>query len=164
MDFEFETEMELEFMIEELFEKHRLLEYIHEFVLFQNKRSGPVKILAGYHQFHAARTALHRTREEVAKDGRGRIGVIWHTQGSGKSLTMTFLAGLIARDQQLGNPTVIVITDRKDLDGQLFDTFDAAKEYLGKSPCKSKTRRTSFDVVRPKGWRNCVLDHSEVLA
>ena len=68
------------------------------------------------------------------KSGRGRIGVIWHTQGSGKSLTMTFLAGLIARDSGLQNPTVIVITDRKDLDSQLFQTFDAAREYLRQEP------------------------------
>lgn len=134
MDFEFEIEMELEFMLDQLFQKDHLLEYMHDFVLFQTKRSGDVKIIAGYHQFYAAKAALQRTQEEVVKEGRGRIGVIWHTQGSGKSLTMTFLAGLISRSSDLQNPTVLVITDRKDLDGQLFTTFDAAKDYLRQAP------------------------------
>ena len=134
MEFEFDVEMELEFMLYELFKKEMLIEYIFDFVLFQSKRTGPIKIIAGYHQYHAAKAALQRTTEEVMKQGRGRIGVIWHTQGSGKSLTMTFLTGLIAREQQLGNPTVLVVTDRKDLDGQLFQTFDSAKEYLRQEP------------------------------
>lgn len=134
MDFEFEVETELEFMLNDMFEKEKLVEYIHDFVLFQSKRADDIKIIAGYHQYHAAKAALQRTSEEVVKNGRGRIGVIWHTQGSGKSLTMTFLAGLIARDNGLQNPTVIIITDRKDLDGQLFQTFDSAKEYLRQEP------------------------------
>ena len=134
MGFEFKVEMELEFMLNELFNKEMLIEYIFDFVLFQSKRTGPVKIIAGYHQYHAAKAALERTTEEVMKQGRGRIGVIWHTQGSGKSLTMTFLTGLIAREKQLGNPTVLVVTDRKDLDGQLFQTFDSAKDYLRQEP------------------------------
>jgi type I restriction enzyme R subunit len=121
-------------MLNDMFEKEKLVEYIHDFVLFQSKRAGDIKIIAGYHQYHAAKAALQRTSEEVVKNGRGRIGVIWHTQGSGKSLTMTFLAGLIARDNGLQNPTVIIITDRKDLDGQLFQTFDSAKEYLRQEP------------------------------
>jgi type I restriction enzyme, R subunit len=134
MDFEFEVETELEFMLNDMFEKEKLVEYIHDFVLFLSKRADDIKIIAGYHQYHAAKAALQRTSEEVVKNGRGRIGVIWHTQGSGKSLTMTFLAGLIARDNGLQNPTVIIITDRKDLDGQLFQTFDSAKEYLRQEP------------------------------
>jgi type I restriction enzyme R subunit len=134
MDFEFETEMELEFMIYQMFNKEMLIEYIHDFILFQSKREGDIKIAAGYHQYHAAKAAVQRTSEEVSKQGRGRIGVIWHTQGSGKSLTMTFLAGLISKNKSLQNPTVLVITDRKDLDGQLFQTFDAAKEYLRQEP------------------------------
>lgn len=136
MDFEFETEMELEFMIYQMFNKEMLIEYIHDFILFQSKREGDIKIAAGYHQYHAVKAAIERTSEEVEKQGRGRIGVIWHTQGSGKSLTMTFLAGQIAKDVNLQNPTILVITDRKDLDGQLFQTFDAAKEYLRQKPLR----------------------------
>ena len=107
--FEFETEMELEFMIYQMFNKEMLIEYIHDFILFQSKREGDVKIAAGYHQYHAAKAAIERTSEEVSKQGRGRIGVIWHTQGSGKSLTMTFLAGLISKNKSLQNPLLLLL-------------------------------------------------------
>ena len=127
--------MELETMLYDLFNHEHLLEYIHDYILFLDQRSSPAKIIAGYHQSHAARSAFSRTLEEVEKDGRGKIGVVWHTQGSGKSLTMAFLTGLIVRDtERLQNPTVLVITDRKDLDGQLFGTFGAAREFLRQEP------------------------------
>ena len=134
------VEMELQFMIQNLFEKEMFVEYIHDFVLFQQKSGGLIKISAGYHQYHAAKAALERTKEEVALEGRGKIGVIWHTQGSGKSLTMTFLTGLIARESSLNNPTVMVITDRNDLDGQLFATFDASREYLRQEPVRIESK------------------------
>ena len=135
------TEMELKFMLDGLFNKSMFVEYIHDFTLFQTKRDGIVKIIAGYHQYHAAKSALQRTKEEVKQSGRGKIGVIWHTQGSGKSLTMTFLAGLIARSLELENPTIVVITDRKDLDGQLFATFDASKQYLRQEPVRIEDKK-----------------------
>ena len=129
--------MELKTMLYELFERAHLLEYIHDYVLFLDQRAAPVKIIAGYHQSHAARHAFERTLEEVSREGRGRIGVVWHTQGSGKSLTMAFLTGLITRETEyLRNPTVIVITDRKDLDGQLFGTFGSAQEFLRQEPVR----------------------------
>lgn len=128
-------EDELETMLYDLFNREHLIEYIHDYILFLDPRSSPAKIIAGYHQSHAASSAFSRTLEEVEKDGRGKIGVVWHTQGSGKSLTMAFLTGLIVRDtERLQNPTVLVITDRKDLDGQLFGTFGAAREFLRQEP------------------------------
>ena len=133
--------MELETMLYDLYQKEHLLEYIHDYILFLDQRASPVKIIAGYHQSHAARNAFQRTLEEVEKDGRGKIGVVWHTQGSGKSLTMAFLTGLIVRDtERLQNPTVLVITDRRDLDSQLFGTFGSAREFLRQKPKKIENK------------------------
>lgn len=151
------TEMELQVMIECLFDRDHLLEYIHDFVLFQHKAGSVVKITAGYHQFHAAKTALQRTKEEVVKEGRGKIGVIWHTQGSGKSLTMTFLAGLIARSPELNNPTVLVVTDRNDLDGQLFSTFDAARGYLRQSPVQIDSKDGLIEELKGRMYGGVVF-------
>ena len=134
------TDMELRYMIESLFHPTMLVEYIHDFILFQQKAGQTIKIAAGYHQYHAAKAALQRTKEEVDKSGRGKIGVIWHTQGSGKSLTMTFLAGLIVKSASLNNPTILVVTDRNDLDGQLYATFDSAREYLRQEPVNIESK------------------------
>ena len=133
MDFEFEIEMELEFMLDKLFQKEHLLEYMHDFVLFQTKRSGDIKIIAGYHQFHAAKAAFN----EPKKGGQGWARAYWGHLAHprfGKEPHHVFLAGLVSRSSELKNPTVLVITDRKDLDGQLFTTFDAAKDYLRQAP------------------------------
>ena len=154
---EVDTEMELEFMLNGLFNKSMFVEYILDFTLFQNKRDGVVKIIAGYHQYHAAKASLQRTIEEVSQSGRGKIGVIWHTQGSGKSLTMTFLTGLIARDKSLNNPTVIVVTDRKDLDGQLFTTFDASKEYLRQEPVRIEDKNDLISQLSGKKYGGVIF-------
>ena len=97
---------ELRFMIESLFHPTMLVEYIHDFILFQQKAGQTIKIAAGHST--TAKAALQRTKEEVDKSGRGKIEVIWHTQGSGKSLTMTFLAGLMVKSTSLNNPTILV--------------------------------------------------------
>ncbi len=151
------TKMELQIMIESLFQPSMLVEYIHDFVLFQQKAGQTIKIAAGYHQYHAAKAALQRTKEEVEKSGRGKIGVIWHTQGSGKSLTMTFLAGLIVKSMSLDNPTVLVVTDRNDLDGQLFATFDSAREYLRQEPVNIESKEDLIQTLAGKQYGGIVF-------
>ena len=118
----------LETLIKGLFEPARLLDYLRHCVTFeQDERTGDIiKKIAGYHQFRAvreARAAVKAALKPTAGKGDGRGGVIWHTQGSGKSLTMLMLSGALIADEQLGNPTIVVVTDRNDLDGQLFGTF-----------------------------------------
>ncbi|MEM9315669.1 MAG: type I restriction endonuclease, partial [Pseudomonadota bacterium] len=110
---------ELGTVIEGVFEKSRFLTLIRDFIVFGDTGSGLVKIVAGYHQFHAVRHAVEHTIDASSVGGDRRIGVIWHTQGSGKSLLMAFYAGQIIAHPAMENPTVVVITDRNDLDDQL---------------------------------------------
>jgi type I restriction enzyme, R subunit len=128
---------QLEVLVRGVFDKHRLLDYLRYFVVFEQSRSGVAKKLAGYHQFHAVTQAVEQTVRAASGGGDGRAGVIWHTQGSGKSLTMAFYAGRIAVDARLQNPTVVVITDRNDLDGQLFGVFARCSELFGQEPSQA---------------------------
>ena len=113
-----------------------LMDILHNFLLYQTDGSSLTKILAAYHQYHAVNKAVVNTRAAV--EGDRRIGVIWHTQGSGKSLTMVFYAGKLIQD--LDNPTLVVITDRNDLDDQLFTTFCLSKELLRQTPKQAANR------------------------
>lgn len=123
--------------------------------MFEDDGSGRiVKKLAGYHQFHAVGVAVEETLRAVAlrnagrSDGRRhggtpgdrRIGVVWHTQGSGKSLTMLFYAGQIVREPAMENPTIVVLTDRNDLDDQLFATFARGRDLLRQTPVQAESR------------------------
>ena len=132
----------LEVLITGLFEPRRLLDYLLYCVTFEaNDRTGElVKRVAGYHQFRAIRQARESIKAALRPTGDGRGGVIWHTQGSGKSLTMLMLAGSLIGDPQLGNPTVVVVTDRNDLDGQLFATFAAGQALLRQPPEQAESR------------------------
>src|SRR2546421_6905323 len=96
--------------------------------------------MAGYHQYHAVNKAIGCTVQAASPQGDKRVGVVWHTQGSGKSLTMTFYAGKIARHPALANPTLVVLTDRNDLDGQLFGKFSACVSLLGQTPVQADSR------------------------
>ena len=107
---------ELETLIEGMFEKKRFLTLIRDFTVFGDARDGLVKIVAAYHQFHAARHAIESTVAAASPEGDRRVGVIWHTQGSGKSLVMAFYAGQIVVHPAMENPTLVVITDRNDLE------------------------------------------------
>lgn len=109
-----------------------LLDMLRRFTVFEDTGTGIIKKMAGYHQYYAATKGLHRALEAVQSDGRG--GVMWHTQGSGKSLLMAFFAGLLVHEPKLGNPTIVVVTDRNDLDQQLFDTFSACSALFGQKP------------------------------
>ncbi|MYE95437.1 MAG: type I restriction endonuclease subunit R [Gemmatimonadetes bacterium] len=155
---------QLQVMLEGMCQRERFLSLVRDFIVFEDDGGGKLaKKMAGYHQFHAVETAVEETvraaalrrkakrvAEEVDKNEPGRkpggapgdrrIGVVWHTQGSGKSLTMAFYAGRIARDPLMENPTIVVLTDRNDLDDQLFGTFSRCKDLLGQPPTQAENR------------------------
>lgn len=124
-----------------LFDKARLLDVIRNFTLFTTE----AKIMAAYHQYYGMRKAIASSISAVENDGRA--GVIWHTQGSGKSYSMTFLAGNLIKSEMLKNPTIVVITDRNDLDGQLFGTFAGAIDFLRQTPLQAESRSHIKDLL-----------------
>ena len=131
----------LDTLIYGMFEKNRLLDIIKNFILFTPKG----KIMAQYHQYYGMKKAINSVVNAVKNDGRA--GVVWHTQGSGKSFSMTFLAGNLVRHSKLNNPTILVITDRNDLDGQLYDTFCSAYEFLRQEPIKCESRADVREIL-----------------
>ncbi len=137
-----------------------LLDYLRFFVLFEDEfgnNSGLVKKIAGYHQFHAVRAAIAQVIAASRVDGlpsvRGKGGVVWHTQGSGKSITMTCFAARVMQEPLMENPTIVVITDRNDLDGQLFGVFSLAQDLLREQPVQASTRQELRALLgnRPSG-------------
>src|SRR5205823_5892793 len=135
-----------------VFDKRRLLDLIKDFIVFGEADGGPAKILAGYHQFHAVRQAVARTLAATSPGGDRKVGVIWHTQGSGKSLLMAFYAGQIVKHPAMENPTLVVITDRNDLDDQLFGTFSMCRELLRQTPQQAEDRDNLRRLLdRPSG-------------
>ena len=143
---------ELGTIIKGVFEKARFLTLIRDFTVFADTGSGLVKIVAGYHQFHAVRHAVTSTIAAASPKGDRRIGVIWHTQGSGKSLLMAFYAGQIIAHPAMENPTFVVITDRNDLDDQLFGTFAMCRDLLRQTPRQADSREDlQKALTRPAG-------------
>ncbi len=132
--------IQLEVMIKGLFEKQRLIDYLMNFVVFEDDGAEIIKKAAAYHQYHAVNKALDCTIAASRPDGDQRIGVIWHTQGSGKSLTMAFYAGKLIKRPEMENPTIVVITDRNDLDDQLHGTFCGCKALLRQRPAQAGSR------------------------
>lgn len=128
----------LEVLLKGLFDKRRLLDFIRHFVLWETD-DGQVKKIAAYHQFHAVNKAIEQTVRASSPKGNKRIGVVWHTQGSGKSISMAFYTGKLILQPEMKNPTVVVITDRNDLDGQLFAQFCAAKQLIP-APVQAESR------------------------
>ncbi|OGA71236.1 MAG: DEAD/DEAH box helicase [Betaproteobacteria bacterium RIFCSPLOWO2_12_FULL_65_14] len=150
---------EIQVMIDGVFDKRRLLDLIGNFLVFEDEGGGKLaKKMAGYHQFHAVRVAVEETlraarprmgeeegryeagRKPGGDPGDRRIGVVWHTQGSGKSLTMAFYAGRVIREPAMANPTIVVLTDRNDLDDQLFGTFSRCQDLLRQPPEQAQNR------------------------
>ena len=155
---------QLQVMLEGMCERDRFLTLVHDFIAFEDDGSGKLaKKMAGYHQFHAVEVAVGETlraaalqqqtqrvaeptgryengRQPGGNPGDRRIGVVWHTQGSGKSLTMAFYAGRIIREPAMENPTVVVLTDRNDLDDQLFGTFSRCRDLLRQPPTQAGSR------------------------
>ena len=143
---------ELGTVIEGVFEKTRFLTLLRDFTVFADTGSGVAKIIAGYHQFHAVRHAVECTTVAAGPEGDRRIGVIWHTQGSGKSLLMAFYAGQLIGHPAMENPTIVVITDRNDLDDQLFGTFAMCRDLLRQTPEQAEDRDDLRKVLtRPSG-------------
>ena len=135
-----------------VFEKARFLTLMRDFTVFEDTGSGLVKIVAGYHQFHAVRHAVESTTAATSPEGDRRIGVIWHTQGSGKSLLMAFYTGKIIAHPAMENPTIVVITDRNDLDDQLFGTFSMCRELIRHTPRQADSREDlQKALTRPSG-------------
>jgi type I restriction enzyme, R subunit len=134
----------LEALIRGLFEPRALVDYLRTCIVFKEDERGEIaKKIGGYHQFRAvrkARASVLASLKPPSGNGDGRGGVIWHTQGSGKSLTMLMLAGALIRDPRMTNPTVVMITDRNDLDDQLFDTFAAGRTLLRQDPVQAESR------------------------
>ncbi len=130
-------------MLDGMFEKRRLIDIVHNFICFNDSAESVVKILAAYHQYFAVRKAADRAVEAVSGDGK--IGVFWHTQGSGKSLSMVFFAHLL--QERLDSPTIVVITDRNDLDDQLYGQFGRCKAFLRQEPVKAKSRQHLKDLL-----------------
>lgn len=139
---------QLQVVLEGLFDKQRFLDLIRYYIVFEDTGTGTlVKKMAGYHQFHAVRQAIQSTVRAAAPGGDKRIGVVWHTQGSGKSLTMAFFTGRVVLHRELENPTIVVITDRNDLDDQLFGTFSRCHELLRQQPVQAQSREHLRDLL-----------------
>ncbi|MBY0232622.1 MAG: type I restriction endonuclease subunit R, partial [Gemmataceae bacterium] len=135
------TTPELQVVLEGLFKKGRFLQMLRHFIVFEDEGGGRlVKKMAGYHQFHAVNVALASTLAASGPEGGRRVGVVWHTQGSGKSLTMAFYAGRVIADPAMRNPTLVVLTDRNDLDDQLFGTFSRCRDLLRQPPVQAENR------------------------
>lgn len=131
----------LEALIRGLFEPRALLDYLRSCVTFEDDERGDIiKKIAGYHQFRAVRKARASVLAHLKPEGDGRGGVVWHTQGSGKSLAMLMLAGALIREPRMANPTIVMMTDRNDLDDQLFDTFAAGRALLRQAPVQAASR------------------------
>jgi type I restriction enzyme R subunit len=155
---------ELQVMIQGVFDKRRFLDLLRYFVVFEDFGGGAVtKKIAGYHQFHAVNVAVQETvraarmrgeteewresaggykssKQPGGRPGDRRVGVVWHTQGSGKSLTMAFYAGRVILEPEMANPTLVILTDRNDLDDQLFGTFSRCQELLRQPPVQAESR------------------------
>lgn len=151
-DYENTQYAQFDTFFEGMFQKARLLDIIKNFICFSNEGINSFKILAGYHQYFAVRKAIESTKHATVTDGKG--GVFWHTQGSGKSLSMVFYAHLL--QQALDSPTIVVITDRNDLDEQLYGQFAKCKDFLRQEPvhatCRKLTETSSKDDVGLKDW------------
>ena len=126
---------QLETLIKGFFKKEYLIDYIQHFITFEDDGENIIKKIAGYHQFHAVRKSL----QAIKNAKNGKAGIVWHTQGSGKSLSMLFLTGKIVSDKELKNPTIIIITDRNDLDEQLLNTFSLSQDLLKQKPIQAES-------------------------
>jgi type I restriction enzyme R subunit len=131
---------ELDTLLRGVFERQNFLKLMRDFTVFWDKGEGPFKIIAGYHQFHGAQKALTEAIGASRPEGDRKIGVIWHTQGSGKSFLMAFFAGLAVRSPDLQNPTLVVLTDRNDLDDQLYGTFSLCRDLIRQKPEQAENR------------------------
>jgi len=139
------TVPQLEILIKGMFQHRVLLDLVRHFILFQTDGEHTYKILAAYHQYYAVNKAIQEAKRAASEDGDRKIGVIWHTQGSGKSLSMVFYTGKLVLE--MNNPTIVVLTDRNDLDDQLFATFSQSSELLRQSPKQAEKRNDLKELL-----------------
>ncbi len=140
--------LEMEVLIKGIFEKQRFLDLVQNFIVFEVDGSNIAKKMAGYHQFHAVNKAVASTVRAASPEGDKRVGVVWHTQGSGKSLTMVFYSGKIILHPAMSNPTLVIITDRNDLDDQLFGTFALCQDLLRQTPVQAEDGEHLQELLR----------------
>lgn len=138
----------LDVMIDGVFEKERLLDIISNNIFYILKdKEKPIKILSQYHQYFGIKKAFKSILKNKKPEGTGRAGIVWHTQGSGKSFSMLMLAYRLIKEKSLNNPTIVILTDRNDLDDQLYTTFSCASEYLRTTPVKVESRKDLIDTL-----------------
>jgi type I restriction enzyme R subunit len=140
--------VQLEVLTRGVFEKRRLLDYLLHFITFEDDGREVIKKAAAYHQYWAVNKAVECTVSATRPEGDKRAGVVWHTQGSGKSLSMVFYAGKIIAHAAMENPTIVVITDRNDLDDQLFGTFTLNGDLLRQKPIQAESREHLKTLLR----------------
>jgi len=140
----------LEVLLRGMCDKQRMLDIIRSYIVFERdeEKHTYIKKLAGYHQYWAVNKALGSTHTAIQAGSDHRVGVVWHTQGSGKSLSMMFYSGKLVLDPALENPTIIIITDRNDLDDQLFSTFGNCKELLRQDPVQAESRNNLQEILQ----------------
>lgn len=143
------TSFKIVTLIRGILDPARLLDYIRYFITFEDDGSDIIKKSAAYHQFHAVNKAINETLRATREEGDKKIGVVWHTQGSGKSLTMLFYTGKLI--QSLKNPTILLITDRNDLDNQLFNTFSLSKDLIRQIPRQADSRDQIKELLTTSG-------------
>ena len=144
---------QIDVLLDGVFKKDRLIDIISNFILFQNKEEGRIKILAGYHQYFAVEKSIKGTLKAI-EEHSGKAGVVWHTQGSGKSFAMVFYTGKMLKIPDLNNPTIIVLTDRNDLDNQLYNTFaNTNREILPQEATQALNRKNLKELLKVNAGR-----------
>lgn len=139
---------QMEVMFHGLLNKHTLLDLIRQFIVFEKSDSKTLKKVAAYHQYYAVNKAVESTVTASGSNGDRRGGVIWHTQGSGKSLSMVFFSGKLIIEPRMENPTLVILTDRNDLDEQLHETFTNCQQLLRQEPQKAESRRELRQLLK----------------
>jgi type I restriction enzyme R subunit len=145
-----EDTLELEVMIRGFFKKEYLLDYLKHFITFEPHKDSFIKKQAAYHQFHGVRKAIASSKRASSPGGDKKCGVYWHTQGSGKSLSMVFYSAKLISEPDLESPTLVIVTDRNDLDDQLYETFMAAEDLLKQRPVQVESREDLFSQLNNK--------------
>lgn len=148
-----EDTLQAEVMIKGFFDKSMLLDYFQYFITFESNKDSFIKKQAGYHQFHGVRAAVRSALDAARKGDNKKFGVFWHTQGSGKSLAMVYYSAKLSASPEMGNPTLVIVTDRNDLDDQLYNTFLSAEDLLRQKPVQCKDREDIYRELqdRPAG-------------
>lgn len=141
-------EAELETIIKGIFNHTTILDILQYFIVFEVNEDKIIKKMAGYHQYHAVNKAITATIAATRPDGDRKVGVVWHTQGSGKSLTMAFYSGKLIQQAEMENPTLVILTDRNDLDDQLFTTFSSCIDLLRQTPKQAANRESLTELLK----------------